>query len=71
MSHLPIELVAVSDETTIIGDIDLFMEYVENGQALRDWHERLASIQEECEAFLREHSHVWSHIVIQTSQLAA
>ena len=33
--------------------------------AARDWHERLALLTEECDAFLREHSHVWSHIIIQ------
>ena len=36
-----------------------------DSQALRDWHERLATLTQECDAFLREHSHVWSHIIIQ------
>ncbi len=71
MSPLPTELIEVPDETVIIGDIDMFIEYVENGQALRDWHDRLAAISEEYETFLREHSHVWSHIVIQINQAAA
>lgn len=71
MAHLPIELMDVSDETAIIGDIDAFIEYVESGQALHDWHDRLAAISEEYETFLREHSHVWNHIVIQTSRAAA
>jgi hypothetical protein len=67
MSHLPTELIEASDETEVIGDIDAFIEYVESGQALRDWHDRLGVIAEEYEVFLREHSHVWSHIVIQTT----
>jgi hypothetical protein len=70
MSHLPIELIEASDETAVVGDIDTFIEYVESGQALRDWHDRLDAIAEEYETFLREHSHVWSHIVIQTSRAA-
>ena len=70
MSQLPLELTEESDHTTVIGDIDTFIEYVESGQALRDWHDRLTAIAEEYETFLREHSHVWSHIVIQTSRVA-
>ena len=65
MFYLPPEIALTLEETTIVGDIDAFIEYVENGQALRDWHERLAVLTEECDAFLREHSHVWSHIIIQ------
>jgi hypothetical protein len=65
MFYLPPELALASEETTIVGDIDTFIEYVESGQALRDWHERLAVLTAECDTFLREHSHVWSHIIIQ------
>jgi hypothetical protein len=65
MFYLPPELALASEETTVVGDIDAFIEYVESGQALRDWHERLAILTEECDTFLREHSHVWSHIIIQ------
>jgi len=65
MFYLPPELALTSEETTVVGDIDAFIEYVESGQALRDWHERLAILTEECDTFLREHSHVWSHIIIQ------
>ena len=68
MFYLPPELALASDETTVVGDIDAFIEYVESGQALRDWHERLAILTEECDAFLREHSHVWSHIIIQSQK---
>ena len=66
--YLPPELALASEETTVVGDIDAFIEYVESGQALRDWHERLAILTEECDAFLREHSHVWSHIIIQSQK---
>lgn len=65
MASMPVELAIVPEDTTIVGDIDAFMEYVESGQALRDWHDRLAVQAEECDAFLREHSHIWSHIIIQ------
>jgi hypothetical protein len=39
---LPPELIEEPDETTVIGDLDAFMNYIESGQAERDWHERLA-----------------------------
>jgi hypothetical protein len=65
MAHMPAELAIALEETTVVGDVDAFIEYLENGQALRDWHERLAVQAEECDAFLHEHRHVWSHIVIQ------
>jgi len=68
MFYLPPELALASDETTVVGDIDAFIAYVESGQALRDWHERLAILTEECDTFLREHSHVWSHIIIQSQK---
>jgi hypothetical protein len=62
---MPIELAIAPEETMIVGDIDAFMTYFESGQARSDWDERLAAQTEECDAFLREHSHVWSHIIIQ------
>jgi len=68
MFYLPPELALASEETTIVGDIDAFIEYVESGQALHDWHARLAILTEECDTFLREHSHVWSHIIIQAQK---
>ena len=65
MAHMPAELAVALEETTVVGDVDAFIEYLENGQALHDWHARLAAQAEECDAFLREHNHVWSHIVIR------
>ena len=65
MAHLPVELAMAPEETTVVGDIEAFIEYLESGQALRDWQARFTAMAEECDAFLREHSHVWSHIVIQ------
>ena len=65
MACLPVELAMAPEETTVVGDIDAFIEYLESGQSLSDWHERLTVLTAECDAFLREHSHVWSHIVIQ------
>jgi hypothetical protein len=68
MAYLPAELAIAPEDTAIIGDVDAFIAYLENGQAMRDWHERLAVLTEECDAFLREHSHVWSHIIIRGSK---
>jgi len=66
MAYLPAELAIEPEDTTIVGDIDTFIAYVESGQALHDWYERLAALTEECDAFLHEHSHVWSHIIIRS-----
>lgn len=65
MAYLPAELAIEPEDTTVIGDVEAFMEYVESGQALRDWHDRIAALSAECDAFLREHSHVWNHIIIR------
>jgi hypothetical protein len=46
---LPPELIEHPDDTTVIGDIDAFIEYLESGQALRDWNERLAATLRELE----------------------
>jgi hypothetical protein len=39
---LPPELLEAPEETTVIGDIDAFMDYIVSGQAEKDWHERIA-----------------------------
>jgi hypothetical protein len=39
---LPPELLEEPEETTVIGDVDAFIDYVISGQAERDWHERIA-----------------------------
>ena len=64
MFWLPQELQGLPEQTTVVGDIDAFIEYIERGQALRDWHERMAMLTKECDEFLLEHSNVWSHIII-------
>ena len=38
---LPPELLDIDDHTAIVGDIDTFIAYVESGQALLDWQERM------------------------------
>ncbi len=63
--RLPADLNAVSEDTALVGDEDAFIAYLENGQAGRDWDERLLQLKEECDAFLEAHRHVWAHIVIQ------
>jgi hypothetical protein len=39
---LPPELADTPEDTTVIGDLDAFIDYLESGQALRDWNERIA-----------------------------
>jgi hypothetical protein len=40
---LPPELAELPDDTAVVGDVEaFFLEYVEPGQALQDWNERLA-----------------------------
>jgi hypothetical protein len=39
---LPPELAEEHDDTTVVGDIDAFIAYVESGQAMLDWQERMA-----------------------------
>jgi hypothetical protein len=68
MPQLPPELVNELDETTVVGDIDAFVAYIESGQALQDWYERLTMLAAEYDAFLKEHSNIWSHIIIQRNR---
>lgn len=68
MPYLPIELENIDEETAVVGDIDAFIDYIENGQALHDWYARLETLAAEYDLFLKEHSHVWNHIIIQTGQ---
>lgn len=44
---LPLELVAAPEETTVVGDIDAFMVYVESGQAYQDWQRLQAPLRHE------------------------
>lgn len=46
---LPPELAETQEETTVIGDVDAFIEYFESGQALQDWNERIAQRMKELE----------------------
>lgn len=46
---LPPELAETPEETTVIGDVDAFIEYLESGQALQDWNERIAQRLKELE----------------------
>jgi hypothetical protein len=38
---LPPELIEEPADTTVVGNIDAFIAYVESGRALLDWHERI------------------------------
>ncbi len=46
---LPPELLDTLEETTVVGDLDAFIAYCESGQALEDWHERIAQRAKELE----------------------
>jgi hypothetical protein len=49
---LPPELAELAEDTTVLGDLEAFMEYIESGQAEQDWNERLAQrIKELAELF--------------------
>lgn len=49
---LPPELAEHPEDTVVIGDQDAFMEYLESGQALQDWNERISQrIKELSELF--------------------
>lgn len=56
MSRMPVELRMEPEETTVIGDVDAFIAYIESGQDCLDWDDRVAVLTAECDSFLREHS---------------
>ena len=64
MAQMPIELELERDQTTVVGDVDAFIKYLESGQAVRDWYDRIQALTEKCDFFLREHSQEWQHIII-------
>ena len=65
MKTMPVELCMVREETTVIGNVDDLIDYIENGQAQRDWYDRITIVTEECDCYLKEHRDVWSNIIIQ------
>jgi hypothetical protein len=62
---LPNELLNAMDETTVIGDLDAFMAYVESGQAWLDWRQLRAMAVKELDGFIQSRSRSWHHIVSQ------
>ena len=46
---LPPELAELPEDTAIVGDLEAFFEYIESGQALQDWNERIAQRTKELE----------------------
>lgn len=65
-----IEVVPYAQETTtVIGDVDAFIKYVESGQARKEWNEKILALQKEFNAYVKEHPHVWDHIVLIYAQL--
>lgn len=64
---LPNELISTADDTTVIGDLDAFMVYVESGQALHDWRRLQASARKELDGFMQTRGRSWHHIVSSRS----
>ena len=63
----PNEFVDEPNDTAVVGDLDAFMHYLENGQALQDWHALCQTACKELEWFLQSRNHTWRHIVRQGS----
>ena len=68
---LPSELLNAMDETTVVGDLDAFMVYLESGQAWQDWRHLHATAVKELEGFIQSRSRSWRHIVTQGSESSA
>ncbi len=58
----------VPEATTVIGDIDNIVPYIQSGQALCDWRTCLQQIQDEFDAYVIKHKHVWDNIIIHFRQ---
>ena len=54
----------VQEETAVIGDVDEFMKYVESGRALKEWNEKILALNKDFDEYVKEHAHVWDHILI-------
>ena len=59
--HSPVEIMAVSLDTTIVGDVEAFIAYVESGQALHDWQKRRADALQEIDRYLKSSHRSWQH----------
>jgi hypothetical protein len=65
---LPNALLNTTDDTTIIGDMEAFMVYIESGQACHDWWQLHAVAMKELDSFIQSRSRSWNHIVCQGSE---
>ncbi|MEK7074872.1 MAG: hypothetical protein AAB968_03845 [Patescibacteria group bacterium] len=54
----------VQEETAVIGDVDEFIKYVESGQALKEWNEKILALNKDFDEYVKQHAQVWNHIVI-------
>lgn len=68
---LPSELLDATDETTVVGDLDAFMVYLESGQAWQDWRRLHATAVKELEYFMQSRSRSWHHIITAGSDSPA
>lgn len=65
-----IEAVPFEEEaTTVIGDVDAFIEYVESGQARKEWNEKILAVEKGFDEYVKVHPRVWHHIVLIFAQL--
>ncbi len=74
MTHLPKDirsqqqtLLARSDATVVVGDLEAFASYIETGQAFQDWQTCCRIAAREREQFFIENQHLWHHIVSPSS----
>ena len=49
------DIMALPQQTDVVGDLDLFMHYLDSGKAALDWEGRMAGQQELFERFMRAH----------------
>ena len=61
--HLPIEIQEMPVDTTVMGDVDAFITYVESGQALDEWQKYHAKALQEIERCFRSHHRVRRYTV--------
>jgi hypothetical protein len=59
--YMPIEIQEMPADTTVMGDIDAFIAYIESGQALNEWQKCHAKARQEIERDLRSHHRLGRH----------
>ena len=68
--HMPIEIQEMPADTTVMGDIDAFIAYIESGQALNEWQKCHAKALQEIERCLRSNYRPGRHTVDSRDNVA-